>query len=194
MAAKDIEHDSFVEEDGPDSERSVGQELLLREHLALRQEILQRLQGTHDIEKIALTATAAIFAFLIGFDNTKLHFKFVELMLWWAPFFVLIFSWSKIGHHEFRLRQISEYLHRIEIQLYGKNGYTRNDSTVKGWESELRFARRSARDYVMQSLEKTFWRLMIALSFGVALAKTAVELKLVSWQLNALPPADIFYP
>jgi hypothetical protein len=159
----------------------------------LRQEILQRLHGTADIEKLALFATASIFAFLIGFDNTKLHFKLVELMLWWAPFFVLTFSWSKIGHHELRIQQISGYLHRIELQCYG-GGYARNDVTIKGWETELRFSRRSKRDFVMQSIEKLFWRLMILLSFGVALAKTLVELGVVTWKLETLPKTDIFFP
>lgn len=169
------------------------QELALREHHSLRQEILQRLQGTSDIEKIALTATAAIFAFLIGFDNTKLHFKLVELMLWWAPFFVLMFSWSKIGHHEMRLRQISEYLKKIEVQLYGKDGHARNGKLIQGWESELRAVGRK-RDYVMQWVEGFFWRLMILLSFGVAVAKTLVELQIVTWKLDTLPSTIIFYP
>lgn len=194
MSAKDAVHEHVLEEDARDGGTPVGQELQLREHFALRQEILQRLQGTSDIEKIALTATAAIFAFLIGFDSTKLHFKLVELMLWWAPFFVLTFSWSKISHHEMRLVQISGYLHRIEEQIYSKDGYSRHGVNIKGWETELRFARRAGRDFVMQALEKFFWRMMILLSLAVAIAKTLVELRLVTWQLTTLPTPTFFYP
>lgn len=105
-----------------------------------------------------------------------------------------MFSWSKIRHHELRLWQISGYLHRIEIQIYGADGHARQGENIKGWETELRFARRSKRDFVMQSIEKFFWRLMIVLSFGVALAKTLVELKIVTWKLETLPATVIFYP
>lgn len=82
---------------------------------------------------------------------------------------------------------MSDYLYKIERQIYGPKGHAAQGCIVSGWETELRHGPQAQKDWVMQSVEKWFWRMMIALSFGIALLNTLVAIKIVDVSLATLP-------
>lgn len=164
----------------------------LIEHQALRAEIVYRLNASAEAEKISLLSTGAIYAFLISFNSEATSFKFIELLLWWAPYFALFFARTRMRHREFRLKQISAYLKIIEEYYYGANGILvaqgdqHSQRVLRGWERKLR-GPQNAGDYVVSFVGRCFWFAILLASFSAAAVKSFVLLGLLDWQLNKLP-------
>ena len=76
--------------------------------------------------------------------------------------------------------------HKIELQVYGPKGYACHNELTRGWETELRCPG-AEQDFVMAYFETMFWRLLIFLSFSVALVKTLTETGLAEFQLHSIP-------
>jgi len=135
----------------------------IEEFKALRAEIDARVKEGQTWESLAITATAAVYAWLA--TNSDKEFSEIG---WWIPVLFPLFGMLRHGALLLRIVQIAEYIRSIEETLANE--------PLAGWERHLldQRKRHPVRSRLISFSSFAFWATLLILTIWIALEFTCV--------------------